>query len=474
HCAVMTEPLWQASPSVPLLQWLARGPLKQNLLQGIRLWVWLHLLYGAAGQDLGLTDPFTYADWRDRFFSATHPTGEKKPQHADARCPCNKCAAAWLFAPTLNFTQAAWQSYAEQHSAEVQTQIAAFSQALQAHDQHPEQLERLLNTPLFGMTRRTLYGDLRNLTSISWLTQRGQSFHRVTDWPDVPQQNLTPAMGTAPESSFITQPDLAAIAENLSREMGGDRRFFVHVDYVVPQHKLDRVDDWQALLSELWQQHPIPPVQLLYQGAGYTEPVSVVVYPVCIYYFRRGPYLCAFGAVPQTSSRQLDWRNYRLDRLLNIKPLPWTHSTVPPPLRQQHTKHSLPQPDDIASRMEAAWGFDYYQPAQRLLLRFDQAWDERYIRNSMRHATFNHVPFAQVQSLIRQQLQGAEQQQLLEVLKQRSPTDAYYTAMYREHDPNVHQRLRAWRPHVEILLPWDLRQRMINEVRQEWQIYGLS
>jgi len=31
-------------PHVELLQWLARGSLKQNLLRAIRLWVWLRSL----------------------------------------------------------------------------------------------------------------------------------------------------------------------------------------------------------------------------------------------------------------------------------------------------------------------------------------------------------------------------------------------------------------------------------------------
>jgi len=468
---MMTNQPWQAPPTVPLLQWLASGPLKQNLLQGIRLWVWLHLLYGEAGRDLELSDPFTYAEWRDRFFAATHPTGEKKPQHTDARCPCNKSAAAWLFAPTLSFTQAEWQSYCQKHAAQVKAQVATFVQALQTHDQLPDHWETLLDAPLFGMTRRTLYGDLRNLTSISWLTQKGQSFHRVTDWPDVPQQDTTASTKTANEIAFITQPDLAAIAENLSREIGGDRRFFVHVDYVVPQHKLDRVDDWQAALSEVWQQNPVPPVQLLYQGAGYPQPVSVVVYPVCIYYFRRGPYLCAFGQVPKTSSNQMDWRNYRLDRILKIDPLPWTNATVPKMLKQRFITQSLPHPDEIAIRMEEAWGFDYYQPAQLLLLRFDQEWDDRYIRYSTRHTTFKDIPFAKAQALIQQHLQGLERQSLLIALQGRSPNDAYYTAIYREHDPNVHQRLRAWRPHVEVLLPLALRQRFAKEVTQEAKLY---
>ncbi|MEM6435769.1 MAG: TIGR03985 family CRISPR-associated protein [Cyanobacteria bacterium P01_D01_bin.115] len=467
----MDEQLWQEPPSVPLLQWLARGPLKQNLLQGIRLWVWLHLLYGEAGQSLALSEPFTYAHWRDRFFSPTHPTGEKKPHHADPHCPCNKSAAAWLFAPSLSLSQAAWETHAATAADSLRHRVAMFAQALKAHDQLPDNFEQLLSTPLFGMTRRTLYGDLRILASISWLQQTGQTFQRVQPWPDVPQPEAATSHPGGNAAAFLTQPDLAAIAENLSKEIGGDRRFFVHVEYVVPPQKLDRVDDWQVFLSELWQRQPVPPVRLQYLGAGDHDPTTVIVYPICLYYFRRGPYLCAFGQVPRSSQAEADWRNYRLDRILNIEPLTWAEADIPLDLRQRHATHTLPQPDDIALRMEEAWGFDYYQPAQVLLLRFDQTWNDRYIRDTIRHATFKQVSLTNARRLIQQTLPGAKQQQLLTILQTRSPEDAYYTAIYREHDPNVHQRLRAWRPRVEVLLPFALRQRFAQEVRQEARLY---
>lgn len=62
----MTDAPWQEPPTIPLLQWLARGSLKQNLLQAIRLWVWLRLLYGCSDDQLALPAPFAYADWLHR------------------------------------------------------------------------------------------------------------------------------------------------------------------------------------------------------------------------------------------------------------------------------------------------------------------------------------------------------------------------------------------------------------------------
>lgn len=64
----MSLSIFSDPPSVELLQWLARGSLKQNLSRAVRLWVWLRKLYGDESERLELGDSFTYSQWRDAFF----------------------------------------------------------------------------------------------------------------------------------------------------------------------------------------------------------------------------------------------------------------------------------------------------------------------------------------------------------------------------------------------------------------------
>ncbi|NEQ31059.1 MAG: TIGR03985 family CRISPR-associated protein [Leptolyngbya sp. SIO4C5] len=471
----MSDRIWQAAPTVPLLQWLARGSLRQNLLQAVRLWVWLRLLYGPEDEQLTLPSAFSYPDWRDRFFTPSHPSQDQKPQLHDPDCPCAKTTVAWLFTSDLKLSQPQWEQQLTTTSArsELTQQIQTFRQALSDHNQLPANFETLLEARLFGFTRRTLYGDLRLLADIHWLQPKGNQFSKVTTWPDYPAQAEKLSLASYQELGFLTQPDLAAIAENLSRPLGRDRRFFVHVDYVIAHQKLDKVDDWQALLAELWQQHPVPPVRLSYQRAGETHAHPLLVYPVCIYYYRRGPYLCAYGQVPHQPSNALDWRNYRLDRIEAIEILDWNQADIPADLQQRYLRQTLPTPDDIETAMADAWGFDYYQPSQRLLLRFDSEWNRRYIQDTLRHSTFTQISYQQVAQRLQQHLSGQPQQEMLALWRDRSQHDAYYEAQYRQNDPNVRQRLRAWRPHVEVLLPWDLRQRMITEIKKEIEFYGL-
>ncbi len=473
----MVDILWQDPPSVPLFQWLARGSLKQNLLQAIRLWVWLRLLYGT--DRLLLPESFTYADWRDAFFNATHPKSDAKPLLHDLQCPCAKTTVAWLFGQSLQMTQQEWQQDLQQipQQQAIQQQIRIFEQSLDRHGALPPEFKTWLEeTRLFGVTGRTLRNDLKALVEIHWLKQVDQHYSRVQEFPTCPV--AAPEASELPQGAFansslecFTQPDLAAIAHNLSDEINGYQRFFVHLEYVVPTQKIDQVDDWQHQLRQIWHRECIPPVQIAYCGAGQTDSCSVVVYPVCLYYYQRGPYLCAYGETPQRGSTSLDWRNYRLDRIEALTPLAWDDDRVPEALKQMQTRNTLPTPEDVQTYMDEAWGFDYYQPPQLLLLRFDQEWDDRYIQGTVRHTTFRPVAYDRVGRLIQQNLQGKPQEQLLQVWQSRSSKDAYYQAWYRQDDPNVRQRLRAWRPRVEVFLPWSLRQRTAREIWQEQQLY---
>ncbi|MEB3232860.1 MAG: TIGR03985 family CRISPR-associated protein [Leptolyngbyaceae bacterium] len=475
----MNQTIWQDAPTIPLLQWLVRGSLQQHLPQAVRLWVWLHLLYGALAIRLSLPEPFTYADWRDAFFQDGHPTGETKPPLHSHCCPCAKTMAAWLFAPSLTDTQPDWEVYQgnPDHASSVPKVVAQFQQELSQHHALPKNIAAILHDQrLFGVTRRTLANDLQILTEIHWLRRVDKAFYRVEEWPNRPlatsTEITTPNLVTH-DLAFLTQPDLAAIADSLSNDIQGERRFFVHVDYVVAQPWIDQVDEWQAQLRSIWQQSPIPPLAVCYQSAGATNASMLVLYPVCIYYYRRGPYLCGYGQIPGKSRDELGWRNYRLDRIQAIDSLGWDDPLVPASLYEGFRTQTLPSAERIQTWMAEAWGFDYYQPARTLLLRFDQGWNQKYICNSLRHETFEPIEYGAIAPLIEQELMGMERKYGLELWRSRSPDDAYYRAVYRQDDPNVHQRIRAWRPHVEVLLPWELRQQMTIEIQQETEFYGL-
>ncbi|RUS92957.1 hypothetical protein [Trichormus variabilis] len=160
----MSEQNFSDVPQVELLQWLARGSLKQNLLRAVRLWVWLCSLYGEGQDQIFLEDGFTLADWKNAFFSSTHPKGEAIPQFHDPNCNCAKTTADWLFDAKTGLNPEDWKHCLLSHV-------------------HISNLDEILDKRLFGVTRRSLQADLQILEELGWLENREQKYHRVKSLP---------------------------------------------------------------------------------------------------------------------------------------------------------------------------------------------------------------------------------------------------------------------------------------------------
>ncbi len=443
-------PLIEDPPYIELLQWLARGSLKQNLLRAIRLWVWLHTLYGDEQDRLSLPNPFTYKHWRDAFFTATHPKGELAPNLHQGNCACAKTTAQWLFYPKTGLVESEWR------------------RSLQQHDAIPDaDLDELLQQRLFAVTRRTLFADLQILTELGWLKLADKQYYRVQNFPSRPSvRELEPVnnrLGVY-DLGFLN-PNLEAIAQNLSQPIQNVQRFYIEVDYIISQTQ-NQVEKWLEEFRNLWEQTTILPICLTYASAK-SGAVECIVYPVCVYYVQRAVYLCGFGKTPTNKG---EWYNYRLDKIQKITPLAWNDAKLPKMLRQRRT--TLPTPDYIRSQMLQAWGFDFYLPSKLMLLRFDRTFHDSYLKGTSRHATFKPITYQWVLRLIREQVISVKHwESLQKVLQNRSQDDAYYTVTYRDGDPNVGLRLRAWRPKVEVLLPWELREEITKEVEAEWHFY---
>ncbi len=441
---------FEDSPQPELLQWLARGSLKQNLLRAIRLWAWLHSLYGNNQHRLLLEEPFTFADWRNAFFSANHPRGETVPPVHNKNCACAKTVADWILDPYWNVQEIQWRK------------------TLQQHDEiDRSELDELLQQRLFGVTRRSLQTDLHILAELGWLKRQETKYYRVQEFPTLPRSENSKSY--QPQALPVLNPDLELIAQNLSQPLNGVQRFFMEVVYIVSPEKQERVEDWQEHFKLLWQENPVLPVRLSYQSSRVKKTVGCIVYPVCIYYAQRAVYLCGFGQTPTAKGQ---WYNYRLDKIIEIEDLSWDDLDLPQFLLDSHQKGNLPTPDEIQIQMDGvAWGFDFYLEHQVMLLRFDRQFSDYYIEGTFRHQTFQSISYQDAEQLILKHGK-TDKQQLLKVLHSRSKTDAYYRLKYREGDTNVELRLRSWRPKVEVIFPLKMRQKIAQEVQQEAQFYS--
>jgi CRISPR-associated protein (TIGR03985 family) len=221
-------------------------------------------------------------------------------------------------------------------------------------------------------------------------------------------------------------------------------------------------------------------MNLTYRSAKlYHDTVYCIVYPVCIYYYQRAPYLFAYGQTPKQDDEnrwsKIDWYDYRLDRILKLDELPKNvdDANIPKHFVDKCQGKYPPSPDDIKEKMSAAWGFDIYKPQELLVLRFDQYFYANYITGTEPDEMFTKISRQQVERLVKSYtpVASAEQKYLLSTLQSRSPNDNYCKVDYRANDNNIVMRLRAWGPNVEVILPWHFRERIARDMEATYKLY---
>jgi CRISPR-associated protein (TIGR03985 family) len=242
----------------------------------------------------------------------------------------------------------------------------------------------------------------------------------------------------------------------------------LHTEYVVPNRLSDQVSDYQFQLKECWNQPETPPIHLKYCSAReFQSEFDWLVYPVCVFYYQRAPYLFAYGH--QLAAPELQWYDFRLDHITALKVLDWQHPDLHPNLLAR--RNDPPIPDNIHQEMSDSWGFEFYRPSESLILRFDRYFYANYIGPTERASLFNPMTRAQVIAET-QKLPANQREKLLNVLKNRSDNDIYCQVPFRSGDRNILMRLRAWSPNVEVILPYALREQITQETQQMVKLYG--
>ena len=475
-------------PTPQILQWLASGQLGNRLQRSIRLWVLLHKLYGEENWNRELPQPFAYPQLRALLFAPTHGRSEQlSAEHLvancqDSNCVCHKTLQEWIFIPDTYQSKAEWQQ-AVMHLTGLS--VTEVEQQLQ------------FSRP-FATVHRSIREDLKQLVQMGWLQAHSVGQYQCRPIKELP----TPPAAMSPVPSFaqlsvsqtwellrvlesiaFVQPNLEVVMRSLweqitdmspSSQLAAEpqKRIFIHLDYILPEEAQDRVDIYQEQLESLWHKHEGGVIQFEYWVASEERKVQVTAYPVCLHYVRRAKYLSAYGTYPDV---QLGWHNYRLDRItsLRLKVLAWGDPRVPKPLKELWHTGQLPTPETIDTELDAAWGFNFYLKSELLIMRFPTKFARWYVKDTERHPTFNPVAYKQLPKLIANEVPNSqERQQLLQIIKERSPGDNYYKAMIRTGDINVLMRLRDWRPNGEVIAPLSVRQQLQAEAKQELSNYS--
>ncbi len=447
-------------PKVELLKHLVPTSLKQSLPKALRLWIILQSLYGEADQ---LSDRFTYKDWETHFFSHSHKVSRDAiAAPHDPNCACAHSLEQWLFDSDLGTDRTPWTTtFCELYATDLQTLQTLFNKS----------------DRLFAITGRSLENDFESLVKLGYLTFQnkpdGKPYKNRYQKLATPPAILT-AENSTTAAEFI-QTDLSEFVDSLAQPLQGIQRFFLHAEYVVANQFSDRVSDYQIQLKETWNQPETSPMYLHYISAReFQEEFHWIIYPVCVFYYQRAPYLFGYGY--QKSDRPTDpitlqWYDFRLDHIAALKPLDWDDRHIHPTFLTQ--RQQPPTPDHIHRAMAETWGFEFYRPSDSLILRFDRYFYANYIEPTERAALFTPMRLPDLLTHITR-LPDPTRQTLQQVLSQRNSADIYCRVNYRVGDRNILMRLRAWGPNVEVILPYALREQIATETQQLSQMYKIT
>lgn len=426
------------------------------LASGVRRWVILRSLYDRDSQFFVEfeTELFNCADWLSKFQQAISDYQSLSLE-------------SWLFTDYTEVVKAQF--------------ISALKARYKLED---NDIKELLSTLVFAVTDRTFRNQFTQLASLKNHLLERQTINKRTNskkqihkfrkrLPTAILEILTTEQNFDSDRIFeVFTNEVSAIAELLLAKIKGEQRLFIHHEYVVNEDLREASADLADRLKEIWKITPTPPIQITYYSAYLNQTQKYIVYPACLYYYQRAYYLCAFGQRPQRTETQpqLGWYNYRLERITRLKTLSWDTPSLPFPQSELINHPENYSPDYIQQELDSAYGFDFYESVDLMLLRFQTSFAQRYIDNSFRHPTFEKLASYRDAVALVEQLKLPNRRKVLAHINQ-YPEAAYYTLRYRHQEHNVIMRLQAWGPRVEVIFPAKLRQVMRQELEQTWQFY---
>lgn len=475
------ELIFEYPPTVPLLYHLAQGQSLRNyrnLCKAVRMWVILRSIYGNESDPVycPLAESFRYLDWRNAFFldvNLFHQKFDKSSiEHTNSKCFCSKSLTEWLFKDYLAVDKDEWcHDFNVTCYLDDKELLLSFLDSLEWKSNASSNPDK---NRIFACVAKTLQNNFDSLAELGYLDFDGKKFYKTNTIEDISKftSNTKYNESLVP----ILQEDLSEIPRLFQEKLGGLQRFFMHIDYAVAKKDLD--NEWPYKFKEIWVNNPFPVIKLTYNSVSLHREVIRIVYPVCIYYYQRAIYLCAYGQSPKKRN-SIDWYNYRLDRIIDVQTLEWSDNNIPKVLADLYNQNKLFTPDYIDQKLREAFGFNFYKPKKTVLLCFDQEYSEKYIDESFRHETFEKVrsPIQLLNWKEKQDLSLKEDKLIQNIIDKwqsivpGQEIHSYFLMDYRTEDINVIMRLRAWGPRVQILFPLDLRQRIAEDSRKTTRFY---
>ena len=470
--------------------------LKENLFKAVRLWVIIYSLYGESSdlnldislefdfKKTSLNPPwFKKADWENQIIYNNLIPGYQKTQKTQKQQDYRNSKIYQLDIKELLFNH---------NDVEEEQWRESFKKHCQINDKDSEKIlgqtsndedSQFKNCP-FAISLRSISNTFKTLSEKGWLDRKYEDankkktkYRKVEDFSRLLPNYII--SGSTKASKVITEsiPNLISWLDFLE-PINGKQRFFIDLENIVSED-IEDIYELEDKLKLIWNLDPVPPVKLTYRSAKqYQDEFECIVYPVCLYQIKRAPYLFAYGTTPQ-NNQTVNWYDYRVDKIKNIKQLKWTDEKIPPDLVRRYQNKTLFEPDYVQEQIESALGYDFYQPKADLILKFDPYFHSNYIEGTERDKDFflkqikHQLVINEINKAVNKGVNAnIDKKLLLSKLETKRYQNAIYCKVkYFVDDNNVIMRLRAWCPNVEVILPWQLRQRMKEDIEKTWRLY---
>ena len=485
----MSENYFNYPPTVEVLQKLIQPAIlleKTALCKAIRMWYSLRQFY--AQNPSFEPSTFTFATWRESIFedAVIFHKRDSKPEHNDPNCLCTKTIPEVLF--SLSDREEKWQQWKK--SCLIQFQQIRNVSFINSF------LEELDVVKPFLVTGKALENDFIKLEELGFieigLNKKIKVISKIKVIPKIEIGAIKENPSVRFQNSYddlkfaFLSDDHGMIAENIARPINQIQRFFLHSNYQIPsQESIQKIIAVIIQLKEVWKREHSTAVKLTYNSASLRKSnkpfdPQCVIYPVCIYYYQKAFYLCGFGQTPSQKNSG-GWYNYRLDRIKSLKIINSLPKSLPPYLENFHhpakdndfASLMQLQIEKIQNELQIAYGFDFYRDISEMVICFPADFDRAYNVDTYRHETFKKRTASDIKRKIKSAQITPKKITFLTNKIERYAQEgfSFYTLNYRVGDYAVKRRLRDWSYHVEVLLPWELRQELKDEVELNWRRY---
>lgn len=425
------------SPTVSFLSTLSHNRInsKDSLKKVIRRWLILRSLYveqEVLDEEICLSEWFEPHDWSDRILGISSENQKNKTSEIQieiepyyrANQLCQKSVDYWLFdvaGVDREEWKQSWQTFFAQKKRA--------SQKKQNSQKEAALLENLLKVCPFDVTLRTLRNDFNFLYQQGWLegqikqenrqSEKREDRYQYKKQPEKKLENFFKEIQVQQRSlnleGLFNQVEVMTYIETFSNLP--TNRFFIYLEQVLNSEAIQNVGHFINQLNELWQKSPIVPIKITYDSASANRIAKDrVVYPMCLFYYQRALYLCVFGETPK---KEIDWYNYRLDRIENIEELAEgrKNPAIPNVIKEKYPVLDELHGDEIQNLFEKAYGIDLKRTIKMMLLRFEPDFHDSYIKDTVRHKTFKQINLQEAKRLINSTVNNDRQKQkILEIV----------------------------------------------------------